>query len=68
MATVMDKVFRVWNSEGWHFEIGPDEEDLGLIEVRYIDSDGPSTPLLICKEDALLIGQALIELAGGQPR
>jgi len=63
MSAVREKMFGVLNSDGWRYEIGPDSECAGLIEIRYYEGQECKECMSIGAEDALLIGQSLIELA-----
>jgi hypothetical protein len=58
------------HGEDYRYEIGDDADGLGLVELRYIefkDADGlvPITKerITVPPEDAIKIGEALIELA-----
>lgn len=66
MATTpeMEMMFEVWNPEGWHYEIGPDRDGLGMIEIRYYDNDVVKSThrLSFPKEDAKLIASAINKL------
>ena len=60
----MEMMFEVWNPEGWHYEIGPDRDGLGMIEIRYYDNDVVKSThrLSFPKEDAKLIASAINKL------
>lgn len=62
---ILDKVFRLYRDHGnGVIEIGPDRDDLGLIEVRdYEDHHKePRTVVLLTGEEAEMVVRALTEL------
>ncbi len=58
---------RVYNNEyGCYYQIGPDADSIGCVEVRYIVEKGKMHPeqMPMCSpECAVLIGQAMIDCA-----
>lgn len=60
----LEKMFEVWCGE-WHYEIGPDRDGVGVIEIRYFEGKSTKSELRIClsKEEAALVAKALSELA-----
>ena len=65
MARVeLEKLFEVW-AEDWHYEIGPDRDGLGCLEIRYYEGQKKecSHRLSFGKQEASLIAKALIELS-----
>ena len=68
MARVeLEKLFEVW-ADDWHYEIGPDRDGLGALEVRYYEGieKNCSHRLSFGKQEALLIAKALLELAADE--
>ncbi len=55
----------IWNDKyGTHFEIGPDRDALGLIEIRSYEEDGKLvSTMTLQKEEATLLAIAINELS-----
>ena len=65
MARVeLEKLFEVW-ADNWHYEIGPDRDGLGCLEIRYYEGTEKncSHRLSFGKQEAALIARALLELS-----
>jgi len=59
----LEKMFEVWE-DSWHYEIGPDRDGLGMLEIRYYEGKETTSHhrLAFSKEAGALISQALQEL------
>lgn len=65
MAMVeLEKLYEVW-ADDWHYEIGPDRDGLGCLEVRYYEGTETTSKhrLTFGKEEARLIAEALLDLS-----
>jgi hypothetical protein len=60
----IEKLFSIWESLGLeHYEVGPDVDNLGLLEIRYYnDESTPITAISFTKEMLPLLIQALDSL------
>ena len=60
----MEKLFEIWH-EGYHYEVGPDRDGLGNIEIRYYEGKDHSVVnrMSFDKEGAKLLAKALMELS-----
>lgn len=65
MATTTELVYRVWNDEGWGYEIGADAESGFGLEIRLHEGKF-NTPaaqrMQFVKEDAEAIANAILKL------
>lgn len=63
----LEKMFEVW-AEDWHYEIGPDRDGLGCLEIRYYEGKETTSKHRITfgKQEAALIAKALLELSNGE--
>lgn len=65
MAVTTDMVFKIWNDDGYGYEVGPDADSGFGIEVRYYEGSFGTTirqRMTITKEDAIAIANALMKL------
>lgn len=66
MTVTTDVVYKIWNDDGYGYEVGPDADSGLAIEVRYHE-EGFSTPIrqrmTFCKEDAIAIANAFMKIA-----
>lgn len=65
MAKVeLEKLFEVW-AEDWHYEVGPDRDGLGCLEIRLYEGVEKTCihRLSFGKQEAALIAKALLELS-----
>ena len=60
----LEMMFKLWNDE-WHYEIGPDSEGLGIIEIRYYEQNETKyvSRMSFSREEAGKVGEALIRLS-----
>lgn len=68
MANVeLEKMFEVL-AEDWHYEIGPDRDGLGCLEIRYYEwkETVSNHRMTFGKQEAGLIAKALIDLSSGE--
>lgn len=65
MGITMGKMFEIWNDDtGCCIEVVPDRDGLGSIEIRAKDDKGKiEVSVLLLKEEACLVAQALAELS-----
>ena len=61
MKAEMEVLREIWNNEDKsHFEVGPDRDGLGCVEIRYSDEKGViQERMAFLPEMASLIGKAL---------
>lgn len=59
----MEKLFEIWYDE-YHYEVGPDRDGLGTIEIRYYEGGDHQVKerMSLDKEGAALLAKALLEL------
>ena len=66
MAVTTDVVHKIWNDEGWGYEVGPDADTGFALEVRYYE-ESFGTPIkyrmTFSKDEAYAIATALLKLA-----
>lgn len=65
MGITIEKLFEIWNDDtGSCIEVGPNKDGLGGIEIRAKDDKGKiEASVLLLKEEARLVAQALTELS-----
>ena len=63
MKVSLETVREVWNDEdGEHWEVGPDRDDLGCVEIRFYDQDNKiGERMMFSLEAAAAIGGAILE-------
>lgn len=67
MATVkpeLELMCEIWSAGGWHYEVGPDRDGLGMLEIRYYDEKDTMSKhrLSFPKEDAKVVAEAMLKL------
>jgi hypothetical protein len=65
MTVETELMLEVWNSSGWHHEIGPDRDGLGMVEIRYYEERQTNTThrLAFSVEEAEHIAAAILKVA-----
>lgn len=54
-----ETVRQIWNVDGWRYEVGPDPDGLGLVELRYIDPDRQPIRITCSGGAVLMITEAM---------
>ena len=71
MKLSAETTHEVWNDEiGSHWEIGPDRDGLGLVEIRCYDPDNlePVDRLVFEPEVATMIAEAMVKAVAEIPK
>lgn len=60
----MECLYEIWsNDDDWHYEVGPDRDSLGCVEIRYKEKGKTVGRMTFPPEIAELIAQAIIKTA-----
>lgn len=63
--TSVDMGFKIWDNQdgSYHWEVSPDDDGLGLVQIRYVEKDRKPEGIVVSTSVALKIAQCVKECA-----